>query len=149
MNPVTLRRWHAYLGLFMAPSLLFFAVSGAWQIFNLHEAHAGYRPPALLEKLSAVHRDQVFEQPREHHQDADAGAKGADAPSAEHPQSEQEHSVTAPTLALKWFFVLIASGLTVSSLIGVWIGLTQMRVKATAWTLLLAGALIPVILLLV
>jgi hypothetical protein len=54
-----------------------------------------------------------------------------------------------PTMALKWFFALVALGLTVSSVIGLWIGLTQMRTKAIGWILLSAGMLIPVILLLI
>jgi hypothetical protein len=149
MNPVTLRRWHSYLGLLIAPSVLFFAVTGALQIFNLHEAHDGYRPPVLVEKLGAVHKDQLFEQPREHHPEKEPGAATGKAPSTEPPQPEQEDTMSAPTMALKWFFALVALGLTVSSVIGLWIGLTQIRTKAIAWMLLSAGVLIPVILLLI
>jgi hypothetical protein len=57
--------------------------------------------------------------------------------------------MSAPTMALKWFFALVAVGLTVSTVIGVWIGLTQVRAQAIAWTLLSAGVAIPVILLMV
>jgi hypothetical protein len=149
MTLVTLRRWHSYVGLFIAPSVLFFAATGALQIFNLHEAHNGYRPPVLLEKLAAVHRDQVFEQPREHHPEEEPGATTGKAPSTESPQPEQEDTMSVPTMALKWFFALVALGLTVSSVIGLWIGLTQMRTKAIGWILLSAGMLIPVILLLI
>ncbi|MEJ0006719.1 MAG: hypothetical protein WDM77_10260 [Steroidobacteraceae bacterium] len=71
MNPqanwtIRLRRWHAYMGLLIAPSVLFFALTGVLQIFNLHEAHGTYQPALLLEKLSAVHKDQVFEQSHDH-----------------------------------------------------------------------------------
>jgi hypothetical protein len=37
-----------------------FALTGATQIFNLYEAHGGYQSPAIVEKLSSVHQDQVF-----------------------------------------------------------------------------------------
>lgn len=56
----TIRRWHGYIGLFIGPSVLFFALTGAVQLFSLHEAHGSYQPPAIIEKLSSVHKDQVF-----------------------------------------------------------------------------------------
>ncbi len=61
MKLTTIRQWHSYLGLFIAPSVLFFALTGATQLFGLHESHGDYRPPAIVEKLSSVHKDQVFE----------------------------------------------------------------------------------------
>jgi hypothetical protein len=149
MNPVTLRRWHSYIGLLIAPSVLFFAVTGALQIFDLHQVHDGYRPPVLLEKFGAVHRDQVFEQPPEHHPEDEAGAAATKAPSTHALQPPQKETMRMPTMALKWFFALVAVGLTVSTVIGVWIGLTQVRAQAIAWTLLSAGVAIPVILLMV
>jgi hypothetical protein len=121
-----LRQWHAYIGLFIAPSVLFFALTGALQIFNLHEAHDNYTPPRLLQKLSAVHQDQVFEASDEHHH-----APGDD------------DKISGSTLALKWYFCAVAVGLVVSSLIGIWMGLTQIRRKALAWILLIAGTLLP------
>lgn len=138
MSSSSLRQWHAYIGLFIAPSVLFFAITGAIQLFNLHEAHGGYRPPALLEKLSAAHKDQVFEQPRPAPQTG-----GVDE---DHPSDDAEQ-VRPTTLALKWFFLAVAAGLTVSTAIGVWMGLTQLRRKMIGWSLIAAGALIPVCLL--
>jgi hypothetical protein len=121
-----LRQWHAYIGLFIAPSVLFFALTGAIQIFNLHEAHGSYTPAPLLEKLSAVHKDQVFEASDDHHH-----APGDD------------DKISGPTLALKWYFCAVAVGLVVSSLIGIWMGVTQIRRKALVWILLIAGTLLP------
>jgi hypothetical protein len=138
-----LRRWHAYIGLFIAPSVLFFAVTGALQIFDLHEAHGGYRPAVLLQKLSAVHKDQVFEQPHEHEEPA-APAPAGDA--AKHADDDDD-KVGASTLALKWFFLFVAVGLTLSTSIGIWMGITQLRRAALAWTLIAAGAAVPVLLL--
>jgi hypothetical protein len=100
----TLRQWHAYVGLFIAPSVLFFSLTGAIQIFNLHEAHGGYHPAVLLEKLSAVHKDQVFEEPH------DQSAPDHDAPHAAvgaaggQPAEDEGQKQSASTLALKWFF---------------------------------------------
>jgi hypothetical protein len=147
MSPTSLRRWHSYIGLFMAPSLIFFAVTGALQIFNLHEAHGHYKPAVLVEKLSAVHKDQVFEQPREHDEPPPAAPDAAHGLSATPDSDEDEHTGPA-TLALKVFFLIIAVGVIVSSSIGVWMGFTQLRQTSVAWSLLGAGTLIPVGLLL-
>ena len=54
MNSQLLRRWHNYLGAFIAPSILFFAFTGALQLFSLHEAHDGYQPAPVIEKLAQL-----------------------------------------------------------------------------------------------
>jgi hypothetical protein len=138
-----LRQWHAYIGLLIAPSVLFFALTGALQIFNLHEAHGSYRPAVLLEKLSAVHKDQVFEQPHEHEQPAAQAGGGPQDRAA----GDDDDKIGASTLALKWFFLIVSIGLTLSTAIGIWMGITQIRKKALALTLLAAGVLVPVALL--
>jgi hypothetical protein len=141
------RQWHAYIGLFIAPSVLFFAITGAIQLFNLHEAHGSYRPAVLVQMLSAVHKDQVFEQPRErtpHSEDSESAVHSGGA--EEHPSNEADEEKPT-TLALKWFFLLVGLGLTLSTSIGVWMGLTQVRRQAIGWSLLAAGAVIPTCLL--
>jgi hypothetical protein len=152
-----LRQWHSYIGLFIAPSMLFFALTGALQIFNLHEAHGGYRPAALIEKLSAVHKDQVFERPHERDQPppeaqgsgAPAGAGAATgAGAAAGAGDDDDDKLAVSTLALKWFFLLVAAGLVFSTSIGIWMGVTQIRKKALAGALLAAGTLLPIALLL-
>jgi hypothetical protein len=139
MTLVTVRQWHSYIGLFIAPSVLFFALTGAAQIFNLHEAHGGYQPPAIVEKLSSVHKDQVF-------------AFGDHHPSPDTPQGAAQDAgdrTELSTLLLKWFFVVVALCLVVSTACGIWMGLTQIRARRLAWLLLVAGTAIPAGLLLV
>ena len=135
MNTANIRRWHSYLGLFMAPSVLFFTMTGAAQLFSLHEAHDQYQPPMIVEKLSSVHKDQVFAQG--HHHD-DAGGDAA-APAA----AESDDKPKPATFALKVFFLFTACCLVLSTALGLWMGFTQIRRTRTAWILLLAGALIP------
>jgi len=55
-----MRNIHLYLGVFFAPLLLFFTISGAWQTFGFHESSpdGSYKPPAIIKSLSAVHKDQ-------------------------------------------------------------------------------------------
>jgi hypothetical protein len=51
-------RTHRYLSCFVAPAMLFFAISGAWQAFRLHEdtKDGSYTAPKVLERLSVVHK---------------------------------------------------------------------------------------------
>ena len=114
---LSLRVWHTYIGIFIAPSVLFFALTGALQLFNLHEAHEGYQPAALVEKLSSVHKDQVFAL-KEQDEHPDAAAQPPTAP------EEHEAEPKLGTLVLKWFFLAVALALSASTLLGLWIGLS-------------------------
>ena len=148
MNSITLRKLHSYVGLFIAPSVLFFALTGALQLFSLHEEHGKYRPPAIVEKLSSIHRDQVFavgDHPTHPGADADAGAPAAPPAAAKEDADEPG----LPTFILKIFFLLVGLGLATSAALGLWIGLTQTRNRRTAWLLVASGSLIPVVLLVI
>jgi hypothetical protein len=140
LTPISIRRWHSYIGLFIAPSVLFFSLTGAVQLFSLHEAHGKYRPPAVVEKLSSVHKDQVFAFGN-HHAPPDSDAQ---QPAA----ADDEDKTDFSTLMLKGFFLLVALCLALSTSFGLWMGLTQAARKRTGWLLVGAGTLIPVALLL-
>jgi hypothetical protein len=133
----SIRLWHNYIGIFIAPSVIFFALTGALQIFSLHEAHGSYLPPAIIEKLSSVHKDQVFAQkPHEEHDEP-----GSQPPAvAEH---EDDHGPALGTMLLKWFFLFVALALATSTVLGLWIGLTHIQRKRTGRWLLLAGIVVP------
>jgi hypothetical protein len=151
MSMTSIRQWHSYIGLFIAPSILFFALTGAMQLFSLHEAHGSYHPPALIEKLGSVHKDQVFALGDHHPPPAPAEAAGQPDSSASSPsgaKDDDDDKVALPTLILKWFFLLVAVSLILSTVLGLWMGLVYTRRKRVAWSLLAAGALIPTILLL-
>jgi hypothetical protein len=135
MTSTAVRRWHAYIGLTIAPSVIFLALTGAVQLFSLHEAHGDYRPAALIEQLSSVHKDQVLKPHHAHQHEAAGAAAGA--------EDEAEEQVPVATLALKCFLLLVAISLTVSTALGVWMGFTQLKRPRLAWTLLLAGLAIP------
>jgi len=136
MTSLTIRRWHSYIGLFIAPSVLFFALTGAVQLYNLHEAHGAYQPPAILEKMSSVHKDQVFG--ADHHE--------PDAGNPPPPAAADADKPSLPTVLLKAFFLAIAVGLSISTAFGLWMGLTQSRQPRLSWLLVIAGTLIPVLL---
>lgn len=136
----SLRTWHSYLSVFIAPSVIFFALTGTLQIFSLHEAHDGYQPPALLEKLARVHKDQVFEL-EERHEPPPAGAAAAP------PPPDEDAGPGLLTYALKWFFLLVALVLTTSTTLGLWIALTHITRKRVSAGLLCGGCLVPLLLL--
>lgn len=56
----TLRKLHLYLGSVFAPMLIFFAITGSWQLFALHRGtkDGSYVPPSLLSTLSTIHQYQ-------------------------------------------------------------------------------------------
>jgi hypothetical protein len=137
----SIRLWHSYIGILIAPSVIFFALTGALQIFNLHESHGSYTPPALIEKLSSLHKDQVFEQKHHDEQESEAESKDAHQPS---PAQEHEDVPKVGTVLLKWYFLFVAMALTVSTILGLWIGLTRIQRKSTGWCLLLIGIVLPI-----
>jgi hypothetical protein len=144
MSTAVIRLWHSYIGLFIAPSVLFFALSGAVQIFSLHEAHGHYHPFAIVEKLSSVHKDQVFE--LGHHDAAPKSGADAGKPAdSANPAGakEDDDKTELSTFMLKGFFLLVALCLTVSTALGLWMGLTQTRRKGIGWLLVIAGAAVP------
>ncbi len=144
-SPRLLRQLHLYVGMLIAPSVLFFAITGALQLFTLHEAHrdSGYTPPAIVEKLSEVHIHQRFAaSPKKRPAAPKAGAVAPVPPAAARPPEAEEG--VAP---IKWVFLAVAVGLVLSTLLGLWMGLTQGRNRRLALGLLAVGAVAPVLLL--
>lgn len=139
-----IRQLHLYVGVLIAPSVLFFALTGALQLFGLHEAEKGgaYAPPAVIEELSEVHIHQRFamKPKRKGPPPAATSAKAAPAP-ANRPEPEG----VAP---IKWVFLAVSIGLVTSTLLGLWMGLTQGRDRRLAFALLVVGAVAPALLVL-
>jgi hypothetical protein len=145
MRLAAIRRLHHFIGVFIAPSILFFACSGAFQLFSLHEAHGAYQPPALIVAMARVHKDQVLASEKK----ADAAERPRPHNAAHHEGGHPDARAKASTLALKAFFLAIDVGLVVSTLLGLWMALIAGREKTIAWLLLLVGAAIPIALLFV
>ncbi len=144
MTPLLLRQWHGYIGAFIAPGVIFFALTGSLQLFNLHEAHGGYHPLHIVVRLGRLHKDQVFELDHDRPPPpADAGKPAA----AGQPQPDTDEQPAVSTYLLKWFFLVVALGLVASTVFGIWIALTRPRGKTATIALLAAGTAIPVLLL--
>lgn len=161
----TARQIHTYVGAAIAPSVLFFALTGIVQIFSLHEAHDAYRPPAVLIALGSVHKHQTLASPKAHRRSEAGGetAKGGKpgtaatdklaSAAANAPVRQGANAATSPAMIkvylLKWVFVFVALGLAVSTCIGVYLSLRFARRPAVIWALLIGGLALPLALLLI
>ena len=115
-----LRKLHLYLGCLFAPTLIFFAVSGSWQLFNWHQTtkDKSYVAPPALAALSYVHKE--------------AHVSGTPA--------------RQPT-PLRYFLCAAAIGLVISTVLGVIIAYRFSRRPLVATICLLAGIAAPALML--
>jgi hypothetical protein len=135
---------HTYVGMLIAPAVLFFACTGILQIYSLHEAHGGYTPPLVIEKLARVHKNQVFAV--EHHAPPPAAAAPAAPKPAGPPPGGKEHHARLATTLLKAVFAAVAVGLIGSTCAGLWMALRQPGTRRLHLVLLAIGAAVPLIL---
>jgi hypothetical protein len=153
-----LRTLHGYVGMLIAPTVLFMALTGALQVYNLHEDHGSYEAPHILETLASIHKDQRL---GGHHEDGGdhggppPGAKAGPAPGAALAPVVKDGGAGAPAhkhagpkrpwaiAILKVFFVLVAVGLFSSTCVGIWMALQNRLRKRTHIILLAVGTLIP------
>jgi hypothetical protein len=137
-----LRQIHNYIGAFFAPAILFFAFSGALQTFSFHENHGGsdYQPPAWIVTIASIHKDQMLPRAQSPHDD-DHGPPSGHA-------HEHEAAPSHSPLPLKLFVLCLATGLILSTLMGLAIALSNRASRR--WTLIMfaLGCIAPLVLLL-
>lgn len=149
MRPNTLRllrRYHHYLGLFFAPMILLFAISGALQTFRLQEAKGyGGTPPNWIVLLASVHKDQG--PPRERKAEKPKPAPGA--AEAQKPRAEASAGAAKrpSPLPLKIFVVLLSIALSLSTITGIVIALASRAMRRISIILLVLGTVVPIVLL--
>jgi len=148
-----LRSIHLYLGVFTAPMLLFFAVTGGLQVFGLHETTRGstYVPPAWLASAAQLHKKQTLVTPQRRRPPAQAGDEKPPSQAAPERSApvEPARSAKQNLLPMKVFFALVAFGLLVSVLSGLYMAWRFIRRPATFGAVLGAGILVPLLLLLI
>ena len=135
------RKIHLYFGLFISPAILFFAFTGAVQTLSLHEAAgSSYKPPAVLAELGYLHKHGAFAMPV-------PDPPKADKPGEKTPKSEtilankqRQH------LPMKIFFLLVSIGLLTSTSTGIYMSYKYNRSKVLVTGALLAGIVIPMVL---
>ena len=117
-----MRLWseiHLYLGCLFAPILIFFAVTGAWQLYRWNDStKSGYKAPEPLRIMSAIHKDQHL--------------------------GRKEYPVYTP---LRSFMFLAATGLVLTTMLGIVMAFRFARSVATPLLCLLAGVAIPTVIL--
>jgi hypothetical protein len=143
------RQIHLYIGVFISPALLFFAFTGALQTFSLHEAAPGssYKPPAWAVTLGQLHKKQTTVVPVRKQRPADVPK--ADKPADGVPPKAPDAPAPKPKthLPMKIFFLLVSIGLFTSTLTGIYMSYKYKRNTALITGLLLAGVIVPLLLL--
>ena len=166
----SLRSIHLYFGVFITPALIFFAFTGAIQTFGLHETnrdHPNYKPARWAVVLGQLHKKQTVIVPTRRQPPAPAAAAPApgDAPSAKSgrapdapreakPARESGASETAPQptrhpLPLRIFFLIVSIGLFTSTITGLYMTYNYVRNKPLVTATLVAGVVLPLILIFV
>jgi hypothetical protein len=166
----TTRTVHLYLGIFTAPMLLFFAITGGLQSFGLHESSRGsnYTPPAWLASMAQLHKKQTTVMPVRRPRppesqvtaanpdatagkssSADASVVGARATTpASQPAERADAKPKKNLLPMKIFFGLVSLGLLTSVLSGLYMAWRYSRKPRLFGTVLFAGIIVPLLLLL-
>jgi hypothetical protein len=144
------RQIHLYTGIFISPAILFFALTGALQTFSLHETTRGsdYKPPTWIVTLAQLHKKQTTTVP------VRKPRPELDAPKPDAGKSDKLAALPKPPeppqkshLPMKVFFLLVAIGLFTSTLTGIYMSYKFVRNKRIVTALLIAGLLIPILLL--
>lgn len=141
-----IRQLHFWVAVFVAPSLLLFAMTGMLQLFGLHEAEGGYKPLPVVEKLGQVHIHQKFALRPVRARPPQAAAPVAATPAPARAEPEEEGAPLGETL-VKWTFLVMAAGMALSSILGIWMALSNTRQRPIALAMLAAGTVLPILVL--
>lgn len=153
-----LRFLHLYLGVFTAPALIFFAVTGGLQTFSLHEAarDGSYKPPAWLASMGMLHKKQTTAVPQRRPRELPGGqanVPGATPAARDTPRSvgggEKSPAGSAPKknlLPMKIFFAVVSLSLLISTLTGIYLSWRYTRRPRLLVGILLAGLVVPILL---
>ena len=147
----TVRIMHLYLGVFLAPAILFFSFTGALQTFSLHESVKGsdYKPANWIVVLGQLHKKQTTQLPPRKTQPSAPSLANARSTSQgiDSPAQVADRRPRNP-LPLKIFFLITSIGLAVSTATGLYMSYKYSRNKVVVVTLFVAGVVVPVSLML-
>ena len=139
-----LRRCHYYLGVFFAPMIILFALSGALQTFRLQEEKGwGSEPPAWIVWMGSIHRDSKLPKAKAPEiASAAAGRPAAEVAKAEAPKPKPT-SPQVNKLPMQIFMVVMSVALLISSFLGIAIALNSKVTRQASLVMLALGALVP------
>lgn len=137
-----IRQIHNYIGMFFAPAILFFSVSGAFQTLGWHEDRGHGQPMAWVAWMSSIHKDQVVphahikrpDHPMTSTLDVAPKPLGGPAPHADQPFT-----------LLKAFVLCMAIGLISSASLGILIAFTNPKTRRVNLACLAIGTAMPVL----
>ena len=116
MNIKVMRNVHMYLGCFFAPLLLFFIISGSWQLFELQKSSkGGYIAPDIIKSFSQIHTDQRF---------------------------SHELNGPAPSVPFRYLALVMCVGILATTVLGILLAFKYSKAWLV-WVCLFVGALIP------
>ncbi len=138
------RQWHSYSAAFFAPAILFFSATGAFQTFNLHKPAPGHQPPAVLQALASMHKNQNLNVKYLDTSAPKAGKrdKPDDAPKAVRPPLN-----AAAQIVLKIFTALVSVGLAATTVLGLYMAWSTTR-RRTVLLWFAAGLALPMLVML-
>jgi len=146
----TIRKIHFYLGVLFAPSIVFFALTGAFQTFSLHESGAAGALSPVLSQLASIHKNAALETGERRKPPRPNAAAPADGEKSPRAADESAPAPRRPSpLPLKIYVLLMSLGLITSTGTGVWMAFQYKHDRRLLWGLLAAGTLLPLLLLFV
>ncbi len=115
---------HLYLSCFFAPMLMFFILSGSMQMLGLQEKNktTGYNPPQIVTQIARAHMQQRISKP-----------------------IDKEH----PPKLFRVFTFAMAAGFALTMPLGVQIALENRARSKAAVLCLVAGTVIPLVILII
>jgi hypothetical protein len=167
------RSLHLYLGVFTAPALMFFAITGGLQTFSLHETTRGsdYKPPAWLASAAQLHKKQTVVMPERRARPGEGSGKPSEErsnavpvlASASASNASDTNRAAANTasdrpvegaasrpkqnlLPMKIFFGFIALSLLLSTLTGLYMAWKFSRRPKVFGAVFAAGIVVPLLL---
>ena len=149
------RKVHLYSGLFIAPIVIFLSLTGAMQTLNLHEAtpDGAYRPAHWMLIAAQIHKNQTTVIPvRKAPPSKLAPAAVSARETSDPPKPAPGGGLSAVMrythhLPLKIFFLVASFALVLSTLTGIYMGYKYERKAWVVSAWLIAGVVVPLILL--
>jgi hypothetical protein len=139
---------HLYLGVFIAPAIVFFAFTGALQTLSLHVSAKGgpYKPEHWIVVLAQLHKKQTTELPASKVQQSSSSSLTS-KPDAPERIDSSEKGLDRPAhhpLPMKIFFLVVSVGLFASTATGLYMSYKYCRRKVLLALVFIAGIIVPI-----
>jgi CDP-diglyceride synthetase len=119
----TLRQVHLYLGCLFAPLIIYFCISGMWQVFRFNDVPKNEVAPlrSFLHEISKPHT---------------------------HATLPYHESKTENSISFAWAAAVMGAGITVSAVLGIILAFRFSKKRGRVLLCLILGAALPILFLL-